>query len=156
MNLYVSRLYQMLWYFSIWTHLQLWIYLYDTPLELRLYAVKKILYSLCICSIGGYYNAYLYPRRIYIPYLDYECKGNAIKVMDLIGHHLPLLYFYFFHVRPHHVQLYHLPSFTLDIILSPMIYISCMPVEQLYGVKKKELFILSPLAHILYFILLYF
>lgn len=156
MNINLSKLYQMLWYFSIWTHLQLYIYVYETPLNMRVYDIKRILCSLCICSVGGYYNAYVYPRQIYIPYLDYECKGNVIKVMDFIGHHLPLLYFYFSHVRPNHEQLSLYNSFTVDIIALPIIYISCMPVEKLYGIKARELLMLSPFVGILYMVMLYF
>jgi hypothetical protein len=50
--------------------------------------------SLILCSVGGAYIAWIYPRHIYIGYIRLYLGNFTTKVLDIVSHQYPLFCFY--------------------------------------------------------------
>ena len=53
----------------------------------------SILYLLILTSLGSLYLTYVNPKKTVVPYFKYEIKGNLLRLIDILFHHLPLLIF---------------------------------------------------------------
>ena len=54
---------------------------------------ESIFYILLIVSIGGLYIVYINPKKIIIPYYNIILDNRLLQVLDILGHHLPLILF---------------------------------------------------------------
>ena len=79
-------------FYGFFTHwvLTLLILYYLGPL--RKYQTS-IMYLLILTSLGGLYLTYINPKKFIVPYWKYEIKGNLLRIIDLLFHHIPLLIF---------------------------------------------------------------
>ena len=48
--------------------------------------------NLLICSVGGAYIAWIYPRHLYITYLRLFLGPMMTRILDLLSHQYPLYY----------------------------------------------------------------
>ena len=54
---------------------------------------ESILYTLILISVCGLIITYINPKFIKIPYLNIKIQGKTLQILDIIGHHLPLIVF---------------------------------------------------------------
>ena len=54
---------------------------------------ESILYTLILVSLCGFVITYINPKFIMIPYLNIKLQGKTLQILDILGHHLPLIVF---------------------------------------------------------------
>jgi len=152
-----SQLYKILWYFSIWTDIQV-LFIVFPSLGLtfsNIYELKRTLLCLCLCCVGGFYNANIYPRVLRLPYLhNREIIGLELKLLDILGHDIIMYYYYTHYILPNKSSLKLTPSFSLYILYTPFLYFLCMPYQQLYGFRFKDACLVSISTIFLYLFLI--
>jgi len=154
MKICFSKLYKMFSYFSIWADIQFVFTLHTSfgmSFQHRLFDLKKTLFSLCLASVGGSYITYVYPRSIYVSYLDHTFQDTSLMILDMVGHHSILLYFIVVVMRPYRYMLHRQPTFSPYIFAFPFLYFAGgLPYEELYGLRAIDLMVVFPLSLGLY------
>ena len=69
-------------YFTAWS----WIFFILFP------AHPMNLINSVICSLGGFYITYIYPRFLYVPYLRRRVHGTELMILDVVTHHSLFVY----------------------------------------------------------------
>lgn len=154
MKLCFSKLYKMFSYFSIWADIQFVFTLHTSfgmSTQHRLFDLKKTLFSLCLASVGGSYITYVYPRTIYLSYLDHTFHNTSLIILDIVGHHSILLYFIVVVMGPYRHMLHRQPTISPYIFTLPFLYFAGgLPYEDLYGLRTIDLMVVFPLSVGLY------
>lgn len=155
MRLCFDQLYMMFSYFSVWTDMQFLLFQLESSPILRRHLMPSTFLCLCISSVGGLYITHVRPRRLHVPYLDHTFEGLSLCLMDVLGHHLLLLYFFFVDMKPLMYKRRHAPTLSLRTLFLPFCYFMAeLPHHQLYGLSTMDMTIIAFLSLVLHHTLL--
>ena len=78
-------------YFTLWGFVIQGLYYLGFIKHLQ----ESILYILILISLCGLVITYINPKHIIIPYYNIILEGKTLQILDILGHHLPLIIFLF-------------------------------------------------------------
>jgi len=99
-------------------------------------------------SIGGGYVAFIHPRTIDVTYCRVRLSGITLYVIDILSHHLPLVYT--FSMFPPSTDNHHMHNVIFDQIPF-LVYLSFFSLRQQYGLRAIDIGNIILLYAILYF-----
>lgn len=123
-------------YFTIWTLIMFFLYLYHPHPSLVGITKTMTLQS----SLGGLYFTYVYPKKIYVHYCKFVMEGTTMKILDILSHQLPSWWmFYNTPFLPEKTSL--VQKYTW---LSPLLFYSLVfSVYEKYQIRFKDHMILT-------------
>ena len=84
-------------YFSVWNLMTMMACIMLHPMHDRITLPYRVFLlmrtNMVICSVGGGYLAWYSPRTIHIPYLHLYLRSSGYRLVDLVAHQAPLLWF---------------------------------------------------------------
>jgi len=99
-------------------------------------------------AIGGGYVAFIHPRSIDVTYCRVRLSGITLYVIDMLSHHLPLLYT--FSMFPPSPDNHHMHKVIFDQVPF-LVYLCFFSLRQQYGLRAIDLGNMILLYAILYF-----
>ena len=126
-------------YFSTWTLMAFFF----IPEEIILLQQMKW-NMLFITSMVGFYMTYVYPKKIFIHYLNLCADGLILQVIDIFAHQIPFLYSLFYENTPQ--TTFWLEHFFVNIPI--FVYIFSFDYFHLYHVRESDVLILLGLYYL--------
>jgi len=126
-------------YYSAWC-----ITVFFIPFQTNLFQCMKM-NMILHASLGGAYISYIYPRRLYVYYMNLILDGCLLKIMDFFAHHTFLLY-YLMCVENRPLSLLSCDGSFIDFMLvnTPFIIYFCnFNIGYRYGLRMSDLAIIG-------------
>ena len=118
--------------------------LFFIPFQTNLFQCMKM-NMILHASLGGAYISYIYPRRLYVYYMNLILDGCLLKIMDFFAHHTFLLY-YLMCVENRPLSLLSCDGSFIDLMLvnTPFIIYFCnFNIGYRYGLRMSDLAIIG-------------
>lgn len=83
---------------------------------------QSVLFILIMISFFGLIITYVNPKKIVIPYFNIVLKGKLLQVLDILGHHLPLIVFllkYNSKIKPDNLLFFAVITITYLLFINP-------------------------------------
>jgi len=81
-------------YFSVWNLIGMCVYTIMRryiPSRLKPMVTDMVETSMILCSVGGFYFAWIHPGKMYVWYMRLYLDGIVMKIVDLLAHQIPMM-----------------------------------------------------------------
>jgi len=131
-------------YFSIWSYFVLLAVWYN-----KLDAYHAVFNSL-LASIGGAYITWYTPKYVRLPYTGVYLRGMYLMILDVLGHHIPLLLSMYLLIKVPRTNTFDSYS-SLSVI--PHVYNTFVYDPATYNLQQQDILLIRRIHQILFAIL---
>lgn len=124
-------------YFSMWNILFIGFHILHTTNRI---SCPILYYNSVLCSVGGWYMTWIFPRKLYVRYCRLYVRGWDMILMDIIGHHLVLIYILC--KTDSVVNFYKCKCTFLHAVMMrimPLVYLLCFNCQEKYNLYWRHL-----------------
>lgn len=105
-----------------------------------------VLYTSLFCGVGGFYLAWVHPRRLYIPYLHIQLNFWETVLMDLAAHQFPR---YLVGRLPQNPKTLFIPR---SVVFGYLLWFGLDDIKRRYDLRVADMLLILSVTEFLFFL----